>query len=261
MPSVAVNGTKAHYREWGNGSRTILMLHGWPADSSHYTELGPALAKHGYTVIVPDFPGFGQTPPPPQAWKVSDYRDWVHAFLEAKNIKSMILFGHSFGGRVSIKYAINHAYQIEKLILCASAGIKTNDRTPKRKALSIAARAGKKLFRLPGVRMAETAAKKLLYRLAGSKDYFNATGVMKQTIVKVLEEDLSPFLPQITIETLLLWGTEDGATPLSDAKKMHALIPNSTLTTFQGQKHNLVRLIPQELAKEIDAFVRRQSTT
>lgn len=256
MATIEVKERTVHYREWGSGDSVLLMLHGWPADSTHYAKIGPMLAKEGFRVIVPDFPGWGQTPEPPSAWTVSDYRDWVHDFVTALDLKKYNLFGHSFGGRVSIKYAINYATEIDKLILCAAAGIKPDPFTTKRRALKLSATIGKQLFRLPILNKLESAAKRLLYRTAGSTDYLKAEGVMKETIVNVLEEDLTPLLPQVHLKTLLLWGSDDGATPLSDAKKMNKLIPDSELKVFQNQKHNLPKNAPEITSHELIHFLR-----
>ncbi len=257
MATVKVRDISAHYREWGTGKTVLLMLHGWPADSSHYKDLGPLLAKHDLRVIVPDLPGWGNTPAPEEAWTVSDYMKWVYDFKEALGLEQVILFGHSFGGRVSIKYAIKHPYDLKGLILCAAAGIKPDHLTLKRRILKLTATVGKKAFALPGVKQLAPTARKVLYKAAGSNDYLKADGVMKETIVKVLEEDLSPLLSQIQVKTLLLWGSEDGATPLSDGQKMHEHIAKSELIVFDGERHNLPKnafvLVEKEIAKYLDS--------
>ncbi len=256
MASITVQDRVAHYREWGSGNTIIIMLHGWPADSTHYQELGPLLAKQGLRIIVPDLPGWGNTPKPPKAWTVSDYRDWVHDFTQALEIKQFTLFGHSFGGRVSIKYTIKYAPDLNNLILCASAGVKPDAYTVKRRVLKTSAKIGKKFFDLPLISKLEEPAKKILYKVAGSTDYLKADGVMKETIINVLDEDLQPLLPQIHHKTLLLWGSDDGATPLSDGKKMHKLIKESELKVFEGARHNLVKNNPELVAKAIMEFVK-----
>lgn len=255
MPSIHINNREVNYREWGSGDTTVLMLHGWPADSSDYSDLGPSLGKKGYRIIVPDLPGWGGTPPPEKAWNVSDYMEWVNGFAKGLDLKSFILFGHSFGGRVALKYAIKYPYRLQALILCAAAGIKPDNQTAKRRLLKLTASIGKKAFKLPGVSKLAPIARQVLYKAAGSNDYLKAEGVMKETIVKVLEEDLSALLPQISTPTLILWGTEDGATPISNARKMKEMIAKSEIKTFEGLRHNLPKLIPNDLAEAIDDYV------
>lgn len=254
MPTSTVQGRVAHYREWGQGPQLILMLHGWPANSADYAELAPILAQSGFRVIVPDLPGWGQTPPPPTAWSVSDYMRWVQAFVESLSLPPYILFGHSFGGRISIKYVLQYPYQVRGLVLCAAAGIKPNPYTVKRRLLKRTAKAGQAVFSIPGFRVLAPYARKLLYRAAGSTDYLQAEGVMKETIVKVLDEDLSPLLAEIRHPTLLLWGSEDGATPLSDGEGMAKHIPHASLHVFEGARHNLPKQHPALVAEKVIAF-------
>lgn len=258
MPSTTIQGQPVHYREWGAGSDYLVILHGWGADSSHYEVLGPLLAKSGLHVIAPDMPGWGQTPAPASSWSVSDYRKWTSEFLSSLSIKEFVLFGHSFGGRVAIKYCVEHPYQIRALILCAAAGIRPTAHSFKRSALRAIAKIGKPVFSLPLANKIAPFAKKALYRLAGSYDYLKAQGTMKTTMVHVVQEDLSALLPQLKRPTLLLWGSEDRSTPLSDAKIMASRIPRAKLEVFDGQPHNLPKLIPEKIAQSVISFTRSE---
>ena len=71
----------------------------------------------------------------------------------------------------------------------------------------------------------------------GSADYNAASPIMRQTLVKVVNEDLQHLMPNVTAPTLLVWGTADDATPLSDAKIMEKLMPEAGLVTFEGAGH------------------------
>lgn len=71
----------------------------------------------------------------------------------------------------------------------------------------------------------------------GSADYRNATPMMKQCMVKAINEDLTDLLPGIRQEVLLIWGDNDTATPLSDAKLMEAKIPNNGLVVLSPAGH------------------------
>lgn len=262
MPTIQVNNQKVSYRQWGSGNTTLLMLHGWPADSSHYEKIGQILSQNkSLTIIVPDLPGWGQTEAPLKAWTVSDYRDWTNDFISALNLKNIFLFGHSFGGRIAIKYSIQYPYNVKGLILCAAAGVKPDPTTAKRTILLMLAKTGKLLFSLPVMSQLAPLAKRVLYKLAGSQDYNKANGVMKDTIVKVLDEDLTALLPQLTNKTLLIWGTEDGATPLADGQLMKKLIPQSKLMIIDGQKHNLPKNAPKETAKHLLEFIESEQNT
>jgi len=60
---------------------------------------------------------------------------------------------------------------------------------------------------------------------------------MKACLVKAVNEDLKDIMPDVKQETLLVWGTEDMDTPLSDAHTMEELMPNAALVEFEGAGH------------------------
>ena len=60
---------------------------------------------------------------------------------------------------------------------------------------------------------------------------------MKKVFVKIVNEDLTPFMGAITQPTLLIWGENDATTPLSDAKIMNKLIKDSGLVVLKGAGH------------------------
>lgn len=259
MREIQLQGNKIYYREWGiNNAPHILILHGWGVDSEQYEELGPLLAGAGFHIVVPDLPGWGHTPAPEKAWNISDYTEWVDALVHTLSLKNFVLFGHSFGGRIAIKYAIKFPNELRALVLCASAGIKPG-LTLKRVGLYILAKIGRAIFKPPGLSFTGEILKKILYRVAGVNDYLRASGIMKEVLHKAVREDLKPLLPRIKVPTLLLWGIEDGATPYKDGQTMARLISNSKLVTFEGERHNLPKNIPEKVAAEIIKYLTTHS--
>ena len=71
----------------------------------------------------------------------------------------------------------------------------------------------------------------------GSADYRNATPMMRQCMVKAVNEDLTELLPKIRQEVLLIWGDQDTATPIRDAHIMEEKIPNCGLAVIPGTGH------------------------
>ena len=60
---------------------------------------------------------------------------------------------------------------------------------------------------------------------------------MKKVFVRVVNQDLRPYLKGIKAPTLLIWGCEDRDTPLSFAHIMEAEIPDAGLVVFEGAGH------------------------
>ena len=61
--------------------------------------------------------------------------------------------------------------------------------------------------------------------------------MMKQCMVKAVNEDLTPLFSSIKQEVLLIWGDKDTATPISDAKLMEEMMPNAGLAVIKGAGH------------------------
>lgn len=91
----------------------------------------------------------------------------------------------------------------------------------------------------------------------GSTDYKNSSGVMRQTFVKVVNDDVKDILKDINVETLLVFGELDEATPLSKGKLMEKLMPDATLVVFENDDHYAYINEAQRFNAVLDAFLKR----
>jgi len=71
----------------------------------------------------------------------------------------------------------------------------------------------------------------------GSPDYKRLNPNMRKTFVKVINQDLTEYLPQIKASTLLVWGSVDTETPLWMGQKLEKEIPDAGLVVFEGRTH------------------------
>ncbi len=225
-----VNGIETYYEVTGEKGSYVLMLPGWSAKKELYKCVAATISSD-YRVILVDLPGFtGQTEEPPEAWDVAAFADFVTAFIKALGINSLSIIGHSFGGRIIIKMMSRPdlPFEVTKLVLIDAAGIRHE---PSRQALQ-----KQKLFKIAKKFMTEKQQEE--YRKThGSADYRNATPLMRMCLVKAVNEDLTDLIPNIKAETLLIWGTEDTATPISDGEAMEKMIPGSGLVRLEGAGH------------------------
>lgn len=244
-------GTKLHYRVEGDGLPLILM-HGWGCNLTTLASIEAVAIAAGRKVYNIDFPGFGQSPEPPEAWGVEDYTRLMEAFVKSEGIENPALLGHSFGGRVGILYSSRNP--VEKLILVDAAGIKP--RRPLKYYIKVYSfKAMKRLWRmLLGEKRAHARIDAMRAK-AGSSDYASASPRMRAILSKVVNEDLRHVMPSIKAPTLLIWGEADTATPLSDAKTMARLIPDSGLVSFPGCGHYSFLDNPRQFAAVLTNFL------
>ena len=230
-----VNGLRINYEVMGQGE-TVLLLHGWASSLQPYRRLMQQLSVK-YRVIAVDFPGMGGSEEPKEPWDVDGFADFVLEFLQQFDIRRLSMVGHSYGGRVIIKLANRQLpFAIDKIVLVDSAGIKPAA-SKKKSTRQRIFKLGKWFLSLkPIAKLFPTALEKLRVKF-GSADYAAASPMMRQCLVKAVNEDLSQLLPGIKAPTLLVWGDKDTATPISDAKKMEAAIPNAGLAVIPGTGH------------------------
>ncbi len=230
--SIEVCGSRMTYSVSGAGAPLVLM-HGWGCDSSTVASIA-AVASESHKVYNIDFPGFGGSEEPSEVWGVERYTQAIEEFTAKLGISSPVLVGHSFGGRVGILYSSRN--EISKLILVDAAGVK-----PRRSigyyAKVWSFKAMKTAYRLLlGKEKAKIQIEKARAK-RGSSDYASASPMMRSILSKVVNEDLKHVMPLIKAPTLLIWGENDTATPLSDAKTMEKLIPGAGLVSFSGCGH------------------------
>lgn len=78
---------------------------------------------------------------------------------------------------------------------------------------------------------------------------------MRAIMSKVVNEDLTPLLSSVSKPTLLIWGENDTATPISDAKKMEQLIPDAGLVSFPGCGHYSFLENPIQFKAVLNSFL------
>lgn len=232
--SIDIDGVNVHFTIKGEGEQTAVLMHGWGCNLTTLRSIEQVVISAGLRVLNIDFPGFGQSSEPPEVWGVEQYTATLERLLQTENITRPILLGHSFGGRVGILYASRNS--TAKLILVDAAGVK-----PQRSAKYYL-----KVYSYKAVKHAlplilgRTQGEKILnlYRAkVGSSDYSNASPIMRAILSRVVNEDLKHVMSKISCPTLLIWGKNDTATPIADAKVMERLIPDAGLVVIDGAGH------------------------
>lgn len=247
---IEIDGVKLNYTCQGDG-RPLIIMHGWGCNISTVASI-TAVAARQCKVYTIDFPGFGNSPEPPGVWGIEEYTRLIEGMVKKLGIVNPMLLGHSFGGRVGILYASRNP--VEKLILVDAAGVKPR-RSLKYYFKVYTYKAGRRLAYLmyskdKADRMVEEKRKK-----SASADYLAASPRMRAILSKCVNEDLCGVMPDIKAPTLLIWGENDTATPLRDAKIMERLIPEAGLVSFPGCGHYSFLDNPRQFAAVLQSFL------
>ena len=228
---INVKNLSINYIQYGEGN-DIVLLHGWGQNIEMMRPIGDNFQDR-FRITILDFPGFGESEEPKEAWTIEDYELMLEEFLKKVNVKKPIVIGHSFGGRVAIRYSARNP--ISKLVLFGSPCIRIQEE------LSLGVKILKKLKTLPGLNGLGEYMKKFI----GSRDYKAASPIMRQTLVNVVNEDLSKFAREIEEPTLLIWGTNDTEAPLNEAKELEKIMLDAALITLPGTHYAYLENLPR----------------
>lgn len=176
-------------------------------------------------------------------------------------IKKLDLIGHSNGGRIIIKLmsAPNLNIKVNNIILIGSAGI-VNPLSFTKKCKVKFLKSCKRIIDIKPIKLIFPNLLNSLKNKYGSDDYKNASPIMKQCLVNLINTDLREYLPNIKIPTLLIWGTNDTATPISDGLLMEKLIPDCGLIKIENCSHYVFIEQPAYVNLVIKNFLTRGDT-
>lgn len=255
---LTVRGVRMYFTDNGDPEgRPIILMHGWGCDHSTLASVERTALAAGYRVINVDVPGFGKSEEPADVWGVEEYTQAVEELVEKLGIVRPTLLGHSFGGRVGILYASRHAGDVDALILVDAAGIKPRRGLNYYRKVYMFKAMKNLMYLIYGREEAERRLDKRRAK-AGSSDYASASPMMRRILSKVVNEDLTDRLPLIQASTLLIWGENDTATPIADARKMERLIPDAGLVSFPGCGHYSFLDNPGQFAAVLKSFLTRK---
>jgi pimeloyl-ACP methyl ester carboxylesterase len=228
---------------FGDGPVDVIALHGWGRTGKDFTSI-----LGGMNALAVHLPGFGSSPPPPQAWTPADYATWLTQGIDAQ--RPPVIVGHSFGGRVAVRLAAHHPELVKSLVL---TGVPFGKRQPANKppAQLRLAKALRKWGLVTDARV-DTLRKKF-----GSADYNAAEGVMREVLVKAVNEDYFDDLARIAHPVDLVWGENDVPAPVAWAKQADSVLANSSLTVVSESGHLLDHQLAGALTEVITAAVAR----
>lgn len=267
--TIEINGVSLHYRDSGEQTLpSVVIMHGWGCNVDTVASI-EAIFKGRMRTVNIDLPGHGKSSEPPSIWGVQDYRDLVAELIRHLGLKNPALLGHSFGGRVAILLASHTGVnpdgtvqsaalpEVSKVVLVDAAGIKPHRSLWKRCRMYFFKSMKHLLPLVLGSRHGAEAVERLRKKM-GSADYSNSSPVMRGVMSRCVNEDLKYAMPDIKVPTLLVWGEEDTATPLSDAKTMERLIPDAGIVSFKGCGHYSFLDNPMGFRAVIEAFFKKE---
>jgi pimeloyl-ACP methyl ester carboxylesterase len=208
----------------GTGDPRVLALHGWARTRADWL---PALSA---PALAADLPGFGASPPPPTGWGSRDYAELLAPVLSEGG---WTVAGHSMGGRIALHLAAGWPELVDRLVL---TGVPQMVKASSSGKPALGFRLAKKAHQLGLVSDARMEAER---QKRGSADYRAATGVMRDTLVRLVNEDYRDLLGGIACPVDMVWGASDTAAPLPMAQEAATLLAHADLVVSPTSGHLL----------------------
>lgn len=236
-------GGRAFAEKFGSGPASVVALHGWARSRADWNS-----ALEGYDALALDLPGFGATPEPETGWGTADYAEWTAGILE--ELDRPVLVGHSFGGRIAVRVAADRPELVRAIVLTGVPLLRnrtTGGRSP------LAYRVARSLHRRG---LVSDARMERMRQKHGSADYRAAHGVMREVLVKAVNEDYGPQLDAIRdngTPVAMVWGEHDTAARADMARTAQARLGDrATLEVVPGSAHLLDPALTTALRSAID---------
>ena len=238
-----INDNNQMYYEYLNkqSDTTIVFLHGWGTSLEEFDSF-----KHlEENILLVDFVGFGKSSKITSKLSLYDYVRHLHLLIESLNLNSIILVGHSFGGRVSILYS--YLYNVNRIVLVGSAGIKPK-RTIKYYTNVYTYKLQKLIYKL--LRKSDESIKH-----KGSSDYKILNDFERATFSLIVNKDLKKYLKKLKSKVLIMHGVHDQTIHFRDAVLMHKLITDSKLIPYYNSGHFLYKNEHNKFIKVLKRFI------
>jgi len=223
---------------YGDGRPQVLALHGWGRRGNDFA---PSMA--GFDALALDLPGFGATPAPKEVLGAEGYAALVAPVLETFDTPPIVV-GHSFGGRIAVCLAAAHPNRVGSLVITGAPLVRLGPGQRPSAAYRML-RFLNKIGLIGDVRMEE------IRRSRGSADYRAATGVMRDILVKVINEGYEPQLKELRNRVVLLWGEDDHEVPVTVAEQALRIIRQAGGTAELELLPGVGHLIPTQAPEAI----------
>ncbi len=242
-----VSGVRVRYADRGEGDSVVLLIHGFGGDLDNWLFNLDALAEK-HRVLALDLPGHGQSGKKiPQA-TLAGLAQFVGAFLDAVGVSAVHAVGHSMGGAIAMRMALDRPESVRSLTLICSAGlgpeinqeyvggfVSAQSRKELKPVLQL-------LFADSGLVNRQLVDDVLKYKRLDGVDA--ALSALSESLFSGTPEVLAPEVSGSGKPTLVLWGAKDAIIPVAQAQA----ISGASVEVLETAGH----MVQMEQASEVN---------
>ena len=265
MAKISCKGFDWWFYRGGQGPM-LVFLHGFPFDRMLFHSSCLPLTD-AYSVLIPDLPGFGESSffseDAPTQFTIGAYADGLACLFSDLHIEKAVLCGLSMGGYIAMQFFRRYPQLLSGLIFCDTRST-PDSREAVKKRLDLA----DTVYQTDTAMLAESMIPKLLstnsqrYR-ENEKFLFDMiarqgpSGIAAAARGMALRDDSTPYLPEISVPTLVVGGEDDQISPPEAMTELASRIPGSELVLIKNAGHLPPLENPIAFENEVRCFADR----
>lgn len=264
------DGVELFYRDWGTGT-PVVLIHGWPLSGEMWEKQANFLAENGLRVINYDRRGFGRSGQPWNGYNYDTFAADLNAVLEALDLRGATLVGFSMGGGEVVRYLSKFgSSRVSKAVLISAVppylykgpdnpeGVdpkifEQNDKQMREDRPAFLKEFGPKFYGRTTLK--HTVSEPVL---EWSQE-MALQGSLRATLAAAKAWSTTDFreeMKSITTPTLIIQGTGDATVPIdASGRRSVKILPNATLTEYDGEPHGLFLTAADRLNAELLQFI------
>ena len=251
---------RLHYAERGDQTgEAIVFLHGYSDSWYSFSQVLPLLSPQ-YHAFALDQRGHGDSERPECCYTLDDFAADIDAFMDAVGIDEATLVGHSGGTFVAARVALSYPRRVTRLVLMGSAIIGANNEAVLELAEAVRT-------------LEDPVPPEFVREFQSSTIYHPVPEAFLETVVSeslklparvwrdymeelILTPDHEAQLGELNVPTLVVAGEQDAFFPREEQERLAAAIPNAVLKVYPETGHSLHWERPEQVVRDLEAFMK-----
>lgn len=240
----------------------VVLIHGFPLCRRIWQAQRAPLAAAGYRLLLPDLPGFGESPDDDGIVSMSDYADRIVELLDAYGIERAVIGGMSMGGYVLFNLIERHPQRLAGAVFAVTrAGADDGAGKAKRDAMAQLVRAqgaapvAQAFSAILWATLTANQHPELIKNVTAWMESSSATGMAAALGAMRDRHDYTADLGRIAVPTLVIGATDDRTIPPEHSRAIAAGIPGARYVEIPDAGHLAMLEQPEAFNRALAGFL------